>query len=230
MGCCPPTCGSSAPRGPSSTTRLSRARQGRAQGAFARRLLRARHRRAVPRAAPLRRARHQGSGRVRAARRDDRRSVRRRRDLPFDRAVAVQADDRRAGRRGPGLPDGPHGARKAARHATSNSSREINDAVAARFPRGPHVPHRPLSRQGNRPEPARAAVRQLAVRATVERAHIDHVQITVAETVGVEGRGDYYDSRARSATWSRTICCSCSRWSRWSRRPISTRPRCATRK
>lgn len=25
-------------------------------------------------------------------------------------------------------------------------------------------------------------------------AHIDHVQITVAETVGVEGRGDYYDT------------------------------------
>src|SRR4030095_5234040 len=24
-------------------------------------------------------------------------------------------------------------------------------------------------------------------------AHIDHVQITVAETVGVEGRGDFYD-------------------------------------
>ena len=24
-------------------------------------------------------------------------------------------------------------------------------------------------------------------------AHIDHVQITVAETVGLEGRGDYYD-------------------------------------
>ena len=24
-------------------------------------------------------------------------------------------------------------------------------------------------------------------------AHIDHVQITVAETIGLEGRGDYYD-------------------------------------
>src|SRR4029079_3894577 len=27
-----------------------------------------------------------------------------------------------------------------------------------------------------------------------KRAHIDHVQITVAETVGLEGRGDYYES------------------------------------
>ena len=111
-----------------------------------------------------------------------------------------------------------------------NSSREINDAVAARFPRRPHVPDRPLSRQGNGPEPARAAVRQLAVRAAVERAHIDHVQITVAETVGLEGRADYYDAPARCATWSRTTCCSCSRWWRWSRRPTSTRPRCATKR
>ena len=35
---------------------------------------------------------------------------------------------------------------------------------------------------------------------------------------------------ARCATWSRTTCCSCWRWWRWSRRPISTRPRCATRR
>ena len=35
---------------------------------------------------------------------------------------------------------------------------------------------------------------------------------------------------ARCATWSRTTCCSCSRWWRWSRRPTSTRPRCATRR
>ena len=28
----------------------------------------------------------------------------------------------------------------------------------------------------------------------MERAHIDHVQITVAETVGLEGRADYYES------------------------------------
>ena len=48
--------------------------------------------------------------------------------------------------------------------------------------------------------------------------YIDHVQITVAETVGVEGRGGYYDKPARCATWCRTTCCSCSAWSRWSRR------------
>jgi glucose-6-phosphate 1-dehydrogenase len=73
------------------------------------------------------------------------------------------------------------------------SSRSINDAVAAAFPRGADVPDRPLPRQGNGPEPAGAALRQPAVRAGVEQRHIDHVQITVAETVGLEGRGDYYD-------------------------------------
>ena len=30
-------------------------------------------------------------------------------------------------------------------------------------------------------------------------AHIDHVQITVAETLGVEGRGAYYDAVRRDA-------------------------------
>jgi hypothetical protein len=60
-------------------------------------------------------------------------------------------------------------------------------------------------------------------------AHIDHVQITVAETLGVEGRGAYYDNRARSATWCRTTCCNCCAWSRWSRPPRWRRTPCATK-
>ena len=42
------------------------------------------------------------------------------------------------------------------------------------------------------------------------RRHIDHVQITVAESIGIEGRGRVLrgDGRAR-ATSSRTTCCSC---------------------
>ena len=44
------------------------------------------------------------------------------------------------------------------------------------------------------------------------RQYIDHVQITVAESVGVEDRaGVLRAGRARSATWSRTTCSSCSR-------------------
>jgi glucose-6-phosphate 1-dehydrogenase len=48
--------------------------------------------------------------------------------------------------------------------------------------------------------------------------HIEQVQITVAETIGVEGRGDYYDHSGASATCCRTTCCNCCAWRRWSRR------------
>ena len=36
------------------------------------------------------------------------------------------------------------------------------------------------------------------------RRYIDHVQITAAETVGVERRAAYYEGPARCATWCRT--------------------------
>ena len=83
------------------------------------------------------------------------------------------------------------------------------------------LPHRPLSR-------ARRSVQNLlALRfanslfeAVWNRAHIDHVQITVAETVGRRGaRRPTTTSPARCATWCRTTCCSCSASSPWSRRP-----------
>jgi len=73
------------------------------------------------------------------------------------------------------------------------SSREINDAVAAAFPeeRIFRIDHY-LGKE--------TVQNLLALRfanAMFEplwnSAHIDHVQITVAETVGVEGRGEYYD-------------------------------------
>ena len=35
------------------------------------------------------------------------------------------------------------------------------------------------------------------------RRYVDHVTITVAEEVGVEHRGGYYDHAARCATWCR---------------------------
>ena len=37
-----------------------------------------------------------------------------------------------------------------------------------------------------------------------DRRYIDHVQITVAETVGVEERAGYYEHSGRCATWCRT--------------------------
>ena len=73
------------------------------------------------------------------------------------------------------------------------SSREINDAVATAFPeeRTFRIDHY-LGKE--------TVQNLLALRfanSTFEplwnSAHIDHVQITVAETIGLEGRGDYYD-------------------------------------
>ena len=73
------------------------------------------------------------------------------------------------------------------------SSREINDAVASAFPenRTFRIDHY-LGKE--------TVQNLLALRfanSTFEplwnSAHIDHVQITVAETYGLEGRGDYYD-------------------------------------
>ncbi len=73
------------------------------------------------------------------------------------------------------------------------TSREINDSVAAAFPeeRTFRIDHY-LGKE--------TVQNLLALRfanSTFEplwnSAHIDHVQITVAETVGLEGRADYYD-------------------------------------
>ena len=59
---------------------------------------------------------------------------------------------------------------------------------------------------------------------------IDHVQITVAESLGVGDRvRATMTSLARCATWSRTTSCSSCAWSRWSRRRPSTPTPCATR-
>jgi glucose-6-phosphate 1-dehydrogenase len=73
------------------------------------------------------------------------------------------------------------------------SSREINDAVASAFPeeRTFRIDHY-LGKE--------TVQNLLALRFANSMfeplwnsAHIDHVQITVAETIGLEGRGDYYD-------------------------------------
>ncbi|MES2119341.1 MAG: glucose-6-phosphate dehydrogenase [Pseudomonadota bacterium] len=74
------------------------------------------------------------------------------------------------------------------------SSREINDAVASAFPedRTFRIDHY-LGKE--------TVQNLLALRFANSmfeplwnNAHIDHVQITVAETIGLEGRGDYYDT------------------------------------
>ena len=73
------------------------------------------------------------------------------------------------------------------------SSREINDAVAAAFPeeRTFRIDHY----LGKETVQNLLALRfaNLLFEPVWSSAHIDHVQITVAETVGLEGRTDYYD-------------------------------------
>jgi glucose-6-phosphate 1-dehydrogenase len=73
------------------------------------------------------------------------------------------------------------------------SSREINDSVAAHFPedRTFRIDHY----LGKETVQNLIALRfaNLMFEPLWNSTHIDHVQITVAETVGLEGRGDYYD-------------------------------------
>ena len=73
------------------------------------------------------------------------------------------------------------------------SSRDINDAVAAAFPedRTFRIDHY----LGKETVQNLIALRfaNLLFEPLWNAAHIDHVQITVAETIGLEGRGDYYD-------------------------------------
>ena len=73
------------------------------------------------------------------------------------------------------------------------SSREINDAVAAAFPedRTFRIDHY-LGKETVQNLLALRFANSL-FEPLWNAAHIDHVQITVAETVGVEGRGDFYD-------------------------------------
>ena len=73
------------------------------------------------------------------------------------------------------------------------SSREINDAVASAFPEDRifRIDHY----LGKETVQNLLALRfaNLLFEPLWNAAHIDHVQITVAETIGLEGRGDYYD-------------------------------------
>jgi glucose-6-phosphate 1-dehydrogenase len=73
------------------------------------------------------------------------------------------------------------------------SSRQINDAVAAHFPeeRTFRIDHY-LGKETVQNLLALRFANSL-FEPLWNSAHIDHIQITVAETVGVEGRGDYYD-------------------------------------
>src|SRR4029453_9160571 len=74
------------------------------------------------------------------------------------------------------------------------TSREINDAVAIAFPeeRTFRIDHY-LGKETVQNLLALRFANSL-FEPLWNSAHIEHVQITVAETIGLEGRGDYYDS------------------------------------
>ena len=55
------------------------------------------------------------------------------------------------------------------------------------------------------------------------RNYVRSVQVTMSETIGVEGRGASTTVSARSATCCRTTCCRSSRCWRWSRRSVPSR-------
>ncbi|CAA9269316.1 MAG: Glucose-6-phosphate 1-dehydrogenase, partial [uncultured Actinomycetospora sp.] len=115
---------------------------------------------------------------VRPARRVHRRARRRARDgrqprvLPVDPAVGVpdrvQAALALGSRRRRGRGVAPRGDREAVRPRPALGAGAQRDRQR-RLPRGLGLPDRPLPRQGDRPEPARTAVRQRAVRADLER-------------------------------------------------------------
>ena len=92
------------------------------------------------------------------------------------------------------------------------------------------LPDRPLPRQGTGAEPARAALRQCAVRAAVAprmgREHPDH---DCGRTRRRRRAATSTTTPARCATWCRTTCCNCCPSSRWSRRIRWMRIRCATK-
>ena len=189
------------------------------------------HRRALPRAASLRAARHQRSGGLRAARRErsairataSRSSCRPRRRCSSRRSTGSQArasPARRCAWRS-----------KSRSGPTSNSSREINDAVARAFPedRTFRIDHY-LGKETVQNLLALRFANSL-FEPLWNAAHIDHVQITVAETVGLEGRGDYYDERGRAARHGPEPHAPAARaGGDGAADAISTRPRCATRR
>ena len=93
------------------------------------------------------------------------------------------------------------------------------------------LPHRPLPRQGERAEPAghcASPTRFLEPlwNAALHRPRADHRR---RDRRRRRAAAATTTRPARCATWCRTTCCSCSAWSRWSRRRTSTARPCATR-
>ena len=131
--------------------------------------------------------------------------------LPIDPAPGVR-DERPRDRREAGSRRVDAGHRREAVRPRRGLRAEAERAPAPLVPRGRDLPDRPLPRQGDGAEHARAAVRERDLRARLEppvhRPRPDHGR----RVDGHRGpRRRSTSGPARSATSSRTTCCSCWR-------------------
>jgi glucose-6-phosphate 1-dehydrogenase len=114
---------------------------------------------------------------------------------------------------------------------TSPPPRALNAAIPHRaFDERPHLPHRPLPGEGD--------VQNLLVfrfangifEPLWNQKYVDHVQITVAEAIGVEGRGSYYEEAGLLRDIVQNHICQLLCLIGMSRPVSLTRMRCGTRR
>ena len=146
-----------------------------------------------------------------------------------DEPRPVRPDRQAIGRQGPRDAALAHHRRKADRQGRRERRRDQRrDRLG--LPGKPHLPHRPLSRQGDGAEPDGAALRQRAVRAACGTTRISITcRSPSPRRSASRGAAPITTDRAPCATWCKTICCNCFAWWRWSRPPRWRRTRCATR-
>ena len=150
--------------------------------------------------------------------------------LPGDQPRSVRPDRQAPRRRGTGDAALAHHRREADRPGWRRARRRSTTRSASVFPEQQHLPHRPLSRQGNGAEPDGAALRQRPVRAGVEqrayRPRADHRRRD-ARRRGPRRLLRRIRSAARhGAEPHAATCCA---WWRWSRRRRWKPTPCATK-
>ena len=206
----------------------SRPRQRGAAGTFAAGFLSGGDCGEVPQPAPLCATRHHRSRRLRAARRDV--------GDPATASPSSCRPRRRCSSDHRGLAEGGPGRRPCAWRSKSRSAPTSNQAAKSTMRCGAASPRTVLS--GSTIISARKRCRTCSLFASPNRCSsrcgTRPTSITSRSPSprrsGSRVAAIITTRPARCATWCRTTCSSCWRWWRWSRRRISTPPRCATRR